>query len=224
MIRKAVIVALVLAELVTFVLWSGLWPGIVYLHPRQPFVNIVAADGRLHLQASEFDIDLPKWVDNALTVTPRIATPIVATGRPPYVVLDESGSVKVRPTVGLEVPENLMPPFKSTPTLNVWQTGTASWITTTPVVYRTFSFAGLAVEFVPDRFTGSGNRIGVNMTLPLWMPLLLFGMPLGMLLARGPLRRWSRRRRGLCLTCGYNLEGNTSGTCPECGGKIDGKS
>lgn len=26
-----------------------------------------------------------------------------------------------------------------------------------------------------------------------------------------------RRRRGLCLTCGYNLTGNVSGVCPECG-------
>lgn len=34
---------------------------------------------------------------------------------------------------------------------------------------------------------------------------------------RGPLRRRRRRRRGLCLTCGYNLTGNTSGRCPECG-------
>jgi hypothetical protein len=34
---------------------------------------------------------------------------------------------------------------------------------------------------------------------------------------RGPLSRRSRRRRGLCLKCGYNLAGNTSGVCPECG-------
>ena len=190
MIRKAVIVALVLAELVTFVLWSGLWPGIVYLHPRQPFVNVVAADGRLHLQASEFDIDLPKWVDNAITPKPQIPPPSAAVRLSP-------GALRGPP----------------------W-----TWVASAPVTNRTFSFAGLAVEFVPDRFTGSGNRIGVNMTLPLWMPLTLFGLPLNILLARGPIRRWRRRRRGLCLTCAYNLEGNTSGTCPECGGKIDRKS
>lgn len=34
---------------------------------------------------------------------------------------------------------------------------------------------------------------------------------------RGPLRRWRRRRRGLCLRCGYDLAGNESGVCPECG-------
>lgn len=224
MIRKGIIVALLLAELMTFVLWLPLRPGIVYLHPRRPFVNVVALDGRLLLQASEFAIDLPKWVDDALTVTPRIATPIVSTGRPPYVVLDESGSVKVRPTVGLEVPKDLLPPFKSTTTLNVWQPGTASWITTTPVVYRTFSFAGFSLALVPDQFPGSRSLTGLNATLPLWMPLLLFGLPLGILLARGPLRRLHRRRCGLCLKCGYNLQGNTSGTCPECGGRIGGSS
>ena len=34
---------------------------------------------------------------------------------------------------------------------------------------------------------------------------------------RGPLRRRQRRRRGLCAACGYNLLGNVSGVCPECG-------
>ena len=27
----------------------------------------------------------------------------------------------------------------------------------------------------------------------------------------------ARRRRGLCAACGYNLRGNLSGVCPECG-------
>lgn len=34
---------------------------------------------------------------------------------------------------------------------------------------------------------------------------------------RGPWRRHRRRRRGLCIRCGYNLEGNVSGVCSECG-------
>ena len=29
-----------------------------------------------------------------------------------------------------------------------------------------------------------------------------------------------RARKGYCLTCGYNLTGNISGVCPECGTKI----
>jgi hypothetical protein len=34
---------------------------------------------------------------------------------------------------------------------------------------------------------------------------------------RGPLRRWRRRRQGLCVKCAYDLTGNESGVCPECG-------
>lgn len=30
-------------------------------------------------------------------------------------------------------------------------------------------------------------------------------------------RRWVRAVRGLCQTCGYDLTGNTSGVCSECG-------
>ena len=37
---------------------------------------------------------------------------------------------------------------------------------------------------------------------------------------RGPLRRWRRRRKGLCIKCGYDLTGNESGVCPECGTAI----
>lgn len=40
-------------------------------------------------------------------------------------------------------------------------------------------------------------------------------------LIRGPVRRWRRRRRGLCVRCGYNLTGNVSGICPECGTRIE---
>ena len=42
-------------------------------------------------------------------------------------------------------------------------------------------------------------------------------------ITRALLRRRRRRRRGLCIHCGYNLEANVSGTCPECGTAIFGK-
>ena len=38
------------------------------------------------------------------------------------------------------------------------------------------------------------------------------------LLAVRPRERWAYRRlRGLCQRCGYDLTGNVSGVCPECG-------
>jgi hypothetical protein len=49
--------------------------------------------------------------------------------------------------------------------------------------------------------------------VPLWHPLRLAAVPTAVLW-------WRDRRRippGHCLKCGYNLTGNVSGVCPECG-------
>ncbi len=54
---------------------------------------------------------------------------------------------------------------------------------------------------------------GPRVTVPLWTPILAFGIPAACLSA-------SHRRRpagGHCVECGYNLTGNVSGRCPECG-------
>lgn len=54
-------------------------------------------------------------------------------------------------------------------------------------------------------------------SVPLWLPLL------AMLLPTLLLWRLDRRRRpllGHCKKCDYNLTGNTSGICPECGTPI----
>ena len=51
--------------------------------------------------------------------------------------------------------------------------------------------------------------------VPLWMPVVALALPTGLL--------WWRDRRypkGHCQTCGYDLTGNTSGVCPECGAQI----
>jgi hypothetical protein len=53
------------------------------------------------------------------------------------------------------------------------------------------------------------------------MPFLLVVIYPAVALARGPIRRWHRRRRGSCVACGYNLTGNVSGVCPECGAEIE---
>ncbi len=49
--------------------------------------------------------------------------------------------------------------------------------------------------------------------LPIWAPLLVIAVPTAMLF-------WRDRRRiapGHCRKCDYNLRGNVSGVCPECG-------
>jgi hypothetical protein len=58
--------------------------------------------------------------------------------------------------------------------------------------------------------------------LPLWIPLALLATPTIIL--------WCHDRRripsGHCQTCGYDLTGNVSGICPECGTPVkrEGKS
>ncbi len=50
--------------------------------------------------------------------------------------------------------------------------------------------------------------------IPLWLPFLLTALPTGFLF-------WSDHRRRMradcCDKCGYDLTGNTTGRCPECG-------
>jgi hypothetical protein len=53
--------------------------------------------------------------------------------------------------------------------------------------------------------------------IPTWILALLTGLP-GYMIIRA---FWKRRRnaRG-CLGCGYDLTGNISGVCPECGAAV----
>jgi hypothetical protein len=55
---------------------------------------------------------------------------------------------------------------------------------------------------------------GSVIELPLWLPFVVVAIPTVFLF-------WRDRRRlyppGHCQTCGYNLTGNVSGVCPECG-------
>ena len=51
---------------------------------------------------------------------------------------------------------------------------------------------------------------------PLWLPLAVIGVP--------TILAWRRDRSfppGHCQNCGYDLTGNTSGVCSECGIKIE---
>ncbi len=56
---------------------------------------------------------------------------------------------------------------------------------------------------------------------PLWLPFVLLAAYPPMALIRGPLRRRLRRKRGLCIPCGYDLTGNLSGVCPEYGTEVN---
>lgn len=80
-----------------------------------------------------------------------------------------------------------------------------------------FAGASLAHVVIPD------SRLeGFAATIPLWIPFILLATyPAAVLLLRlrGRTGRY-RRAHALCVKCGYNLTGNTSGRCPECASPI----
>ncbi len=62
-------------------------------------------------------------------------------------------------------------------------------------------------------FSGPGSwrfKFPMHLGLVVLIPVLV--LPL----LPGTIRR-ERRKRGLCVKCGYDLTGNVSGRCPECG-------
>jgi hypothetical protein len=72
-----------------------------------------------------------------------------------------------------------------------------------------------------------GNATRYRAEIPSWEPIGIFAIYPSLALSGVILRhrrRRQRRARGLCLSCGYDLTGNVSGTCPECGRAVDTKS
>jgi hypothetical protein len=67
-----------------------------------------------------------------------------------------------------------------------------------------------------DSYTSSGGTQR-QLSIPLWIPFMLITIPTAFLW-------WLDRRRipaGHCQHCGYDLTGNVSGRCPECGTPIE---
>jgi hypothetical protein len=63
-----------------------------------------------------------------------------------------------------------------------------------------------------------------DVVIPLYLPLLAFGvLPCAWAIARRWQQLRERLRAGRCLVCSYDLTGNTSGVCPECGTPVAGE-
>ena len=60
----------------------------------------------------------------------------------------------------------------------------------------------------------------VTYTVPSWMLVLALGARPA-IVARRVLSGRRRRKVGVCQSCGYDLTGNVSGACPECGRAAD---
>lgn len=54
-------------------------------------------------------------------------------------------------------------------------------------------------------------------SLSLWLPMLLFSIYPLIVVTQYFVREQRRSMAHVCWTCGYNLRGNESGRCPECG-------
>jgi len=74
-------------------------------------------------------------------------------------------------------------------------------------------------------YRSGNNKYGIQTEIHIALLWFLLGVFLFLVyptiaIIRGPYRRCIRRMKGLCIKCGYNLTGNTSGICPECGEKV----
>ncbi len=77
------------------------------------------------------------------------------------------------------------------------------------------------VQFAGFRWRerAAADRQWFVLSIPFWFPTLLFSG----LAIWTPVWWWRRRRRGLCTKCEYDLTGNISGICPECGTALSGQ-
>jgi hypothetical protein len=86
-----------------------------------------------------------------------------------------------------------------------------------PDAFRDWS-AGFQMPSKHDRvFCSSGW--GTQYVLPLWVPLAVSAIP-SLWLAERRYGRYQRVPKGCCEKCRYDLTGNLSGICPECGSSI----
>jgi hypothetical protein len=83
---------------------------------------------------------------------------------------------------------------------------------------------GLGFTWYAERvevWMGGGGLVR-QYRVPSWLPVCLLAVYPVLAFVRSPARRRRQRRQnGLCLACGYDLTGNVSGVCPECGTEVE---
>ena len=82
---------------------------------------------------------------------------------------------------------------------------------------------GTQIEFdvIGVEFSVDPAKRTLSLQVPLPLLAIFLASPAMLMTLRWPLLRRRRKKRGLCLKCGYNLDGNESGVCPECGTEVE---
>ena len=81
-----------------------------------------------------------------------------------------------------------------------------------------YTIAGAASNRIQGRWWPSANSSYVCVPI-YWLAMLFVILPVFDVLGLNSRRK--RRKRGLCLNCGYNLKGLTEPRCPECNTPFD---
>ena len=99
--------------------------------------------------------------------------------------------------------------------LDYWQSGSGFSQPETMRGYTCYPYGGAIWNNGKPEPGTSQSRQCLN----LHFGAILFATYPALAFIRGPVRRYRRRKRGLCVTCGYDLRGSPGG-CPECGAEI----
>ena len=128
------------------------------------------------------------------------------------VSVDLSGDVSLAGVYGECVPAAPPPLFKSTRVTPQLRAGRWRWDS----LFSRYLLPGWQSSSGGKRCQGGSFILRV----PLATSFLVFAAYPALAFIRGPVRRHRRRKRGQCVGCGYNLTGNVTGVCPECGTEV----
>ena len=164
-----------------------------------------------------------------LSLAGLVTTLLYATGPGAVVCLWRSGDDPLQERVSVQVSERCAQYVRMSPTSVFTAESTRKWI----VVRKRVKNLVLVVN--PDAIPPAADktvlvpldqRLGIRTRciewgVPLWVLFVLFVAYPVVAFIRGPVRRRILARRArlavCCRKCGYNLTGNVSGICPECG-------
>lgn len=168
---------------------------------------------------------------------------VSGAGTPTGSMSEEGLRAETRPSAGTLFPASgrlsLAPPPRAedgdkTGSLGEFLGAAGGSITLTPPLKppepdKPFVVSGGTLTFTGGRRAAYATRAfpafwSRQVVVPYWLVLVVAAMPtmgFGLLAARRARVRRSRRARGLCVACGYDLRGS-SGSCPECGaGRVE---